>query len=315
MEFIRPNTNIDFVGKAKIATILSALLILAGLVSLVVKGGPSYGVDFSGGVLIQTRFAQPTDAKEIRDAIEGLNLEGVVVQHFGDTPNEFMIRARDTGVELSGFSHRFQAELEKIQGAGSVEIRRAELVGPQVGKDLRKKGVLAVLYSILGILVYVGWRFQFRYAAGAILALVHDVLVTLTFFSLLNKEIDLTVIAAFLTIIGFSVNDTIVIYDRIRENIGKFPKEDIRALVNRSLNETLSRTILTSGTVLLVVLALYFFGGAVIHDFAFAMLIGLVAGVYSTIYIATPYILLWEKKRPGGAQIAETAPEAAGRKG
>lgn len=316
MEFIKPGTNFDFVGKSKIAVLLSILIILAGLVSLVVKGGPNYGVDFSGGILIQTKFAQPTDAKQIRGAIQDLNLKGVVVQHFGDTPNEFLIRAQDTGADLSGLSHRVQAELEKVYGAGKVEIRRAEMVGPQVGKDLRKKGSLALLYSLLGILIYVGWRFEFRYAAGAIVALIHDVLVTLAFFSLLNKEIDITVVAAFLTIIGFSVNDTIVIYDRIRENIGKYPKDSMRQLINRSVNDTLSRTILTNGTVLLVVLALFFFGGAVIHDFAFAMLIGVIAGSYSTIYIASPILIFWEERRgkSGGAQIAEGTESAAGRK-
>lgn len=316
MEFIKPGTNFDFVGKSRIAVILSVLIILAGLVSLIVKGGPTYGVDFSGGVLIQAKFDRGTEPREIREAIQGMNLHGLVVQHFGDTPNEFLLRAQDTGIELSGFSHRVQAELEKAYGAGKVEIRRAELVGPQVGKDLRKKGVLAVLYSLIGILVYVGWRFEFRYAAGAITALIHDVLVTLTFFSLLNKEIDVTVVAAFLTIIGFSVNDTIVIYDRIRENIGKYPKDSMRQVINRSVNDTLSRTILTSGTVLLVVVALYFFGGAVIHDFAFAMLIGVIAGSYSTIYIASPILILWEERkgRSGGVQIAESAEGAAGRK-
>lgn len=315
MEFIKPGTHFDFVGKSKIAVILSILVILAGLVSLIVKGGPTYGVDFSGGVMIQAKFARPTEAREIRAAIEGLNLHGVVVQHFGDTPNEFMIRAQDTGVELSGFSHRIQEALEKVYGAGTVEIRRTEMVGPQIGKDLRKKGVLAVIYSLLGILVYVGWRFEFRYAFGAIVALIHDVLVTLTFFSLLNKEIDVSVVAAFLTIIGFSVNDTIVIYDRIRENLGKYPKDTLRQVINRSVNETLSRTILTNGTVLLVVLSLFFFGGAVIHDFAFAMLIGVIAGSYSTVYIASPILIFWEERRgkSGGAE-AGTVESSVGRR-
>jgi preprotein translocase subunit SecF len=171
------------------------------------------------------------------------------------------------------------------------------MVGPQVGKDLREKGMMAILYAMIGILVYVTWRFEFRFAVGAILALVHDVVITLGAFSLFNQEIDLPVIAAFLAIIGYSLNDTIIVYDRIRENMGKHSKDGLVRIVNRSINETLSRTILTSGTTLLVVAALFVFGGGVIHTFAFALLVGILIGTYSSIFVASPLLIFWDERR------------------
>jgi preprotein translocase subunit SecF len=175
-----------------------------------------------------------------------------------------------------------------------VEVRRAEMVGPQVGKDLRKKGLMAILYAMIGILIYITWRFEFRFALGAIIALIHDVLITLGIFSLLGKEINLPTIAAFLAIIGYSLNDTIIVYDRIRENMGKLARESFVTVINRSINETLSRTIITSATTLLVVLALFIFGGGVIHDFAFALLVGIIVGTYSSIFVASPILISWE---------------------
>jgi len=174
------------------------------------------------------------------------------------------------------------------------------MVGPQVGKDLREKGLLAILYAMIGILVYVTWRFEFRFAVGAILALAHDVMITLGAFSIFNLEIDLPVIAAFLAIIGYSLNDTIIVYDRIRENMGKYAKSGLTEVINRSINETLSRTILTSGTTLLVVVALFIFGGGVIHTFAFALLVGILIGTYSSIFVASPLLLFWEERKKGG---------------
>ncbi|HXV20426.1 MAG TPA: protein translocase subunit SecF [Desulfuromonadales bacterium] len=294
MELIRPDTNFDFVGKRNIAIIASCLLILAGIVSLVVKGGPAYGIDFAGGTLVQIKFTQDTSAGQIREALQDLDLRGVTIQQFGTQANEFLVRTQESSASLEGLSSKVQASLEKSYGAGKVEVRRTEMVGPQVGKDLRNQGVQALLVAIAGMLVYVSFRFEFRFGVGAVIALAHDVLVTLAAFSLLNREIDLTVVAAFLTIIGYSVNDTVVICDRIRENRGKHPKEGLIPLINRSINETLSRTIMTSGVTLLAVLALYFLGGSVIQNFALAMLIGMVAGVYSTIFIASPVIIYWE---------------------
>ncbi len=297
MQLIKPDVNFDFVGKRKAAIILSVVLILIGIVSLIVKGGPDYGVDFAGGTLIQVKFEQATEPAEIKTAIADLNLGSPVVQTFGESQSEYLIRVEQTTAELEGLSQKVQADLEKTFGAGKVDIRRVEMVGPQVGKDLRSKGLQAILYAMIGILIYISWRFEFRFAIGAIVALVHDVLITLGMFSVFGKEIDLPIIAAFLAIIGYSLNDTIIVYDRIRENMAKHNKESFSFIVNRSINETLSRTLLTSGTTLLVVLALFALGGGVIHNFAFAMLVGVIVGTYSSIFVASPILIFWQQKK------------------
>lgn len=297
MQLIKPDVNIDFVGKRKLALIFSIILILVGLGSLLVKGGPNYGIDFAGGTLVQVQFSQPTDAAAIKKAMAGLSLGNPVVQRFGDNQNEFLIRVEQASAELQGLSSQIQKALEATYEKGNVDIRRVEMVGPQVGKDLRSKGLKAIFYAMLGILVYISWRFEFKFAVGAIVALVHDVVITLGAFSVFGKEIDLPIIAAFLAIIGYSLNDTIIVYDRIRENLGKHNKESFPFVVNRSINETLSRTLLTSGTTLLVVLALFILGGGVIHNFAFAMLVGVLIGTYSSIFVASPVLILWQQKK------------------
>ena len=297
MQLIKPDINIDFVGKRKIALFVSIALILSGFASLVIKGGPNYGIDFAGGTLVQVRFAQPTDASAIKKAMKGIDLGSVVVQRFGDNQNEFLIRVEQSTAELQGLSVQIKNALEETYEKGDVDIRRVEMVGPQVGKDLRSKGLKAIFYAMLGLLAYISWRFEFRFAVGAIVALIHDVAITLGAFSLFNKEIDLPIIAAFLAIIGYSLNDTIIVYDRIRENSGKYNKEGFSYIVNRSINETLSRTLLTSGTTLLVVLALFILGGGVIHNFAFAMLIGVLVGTYSSIFVASPVLIFWQQKK------------------
>ena len=297
MQLIKPDVNFDFVGKRKLALIVSIALILIGLASLVIKGGPDYGIDFAGGTLVQVKFTQPTDAAAIKKAMTGLDVGNPVVQRFGDNQNEFLIRVEQTSSELQGLSIDIQNTLEKTYSKGNVEIRRVEMVGPQVGKDLRVKGLKAIFYAMIGLLAYISWRFEFRFAVGAIVALVHDVMITLGAFSVFGKEIDLPIIAAFLAIIGYSLNDTIIVYDRIRENLGKHNKESFPYIVNRSINETLSRTLLTSGTTLLVVLALFILGGGVIHNFAFAMLVGVVVGTYSSIFVASPILIFWQQKK------------------
>lgn len=297
MEIVNPDINFDFVGKRKLAMIFSWVLILAGIVSLVVKGGASYGIDFAGGTVVQVKFEKSTSAADIKDALASVDLGAVVVQQFGDESDEFLIRAQNTSAELEGLSQKVKGALEKAYGANQVDLRRAEMVGPQVGKDLREKGLLAIIWAMVGILIYITWRFEFRFGVGALIATVHDVLITLGAFSLFNKEIDLPIIAAFLAIIGYSLNDTIIVCDRIRENMGKHPKDGLAAIINRSVNETLSRTILTSGTTLLVVIALFIFGGGVIHNFAFAMLVGILIGTYSSIFVASPVILFWEGRK------------------
>ena len=296
MQLIKPDINIDFVGKRKLALIFSVVLILIGLASLAVKGGPNYGIDFAGGTLVQVQFAQSTDASAIKKAMADLDLGDPVVQSFGDNQNEFLIRVEQASGKLKGLSVQIQKALEQTYEKGDVDIRRVEMVGPQVGKDLRNKGLKALFYAMLGLLAYISWRFEFRFAVGAIIALVHDVMITLGVFSLFGREIDLPIIAAFLAIIGYSLNDTIIVYDRIRENSGKYHKESFSFIVNRSINETLSRTLLTSGTTLLVVLALFVLGGGVIHNFAFAMLIGVLVGTYSSIFVASPVLIFWQEK-------------------
>jgi preprotein translocase subunit SecF len=294
MELIKPNTNIDFVGKRVVAISLSLILILAGIVSLVIKGGPAYGIDFAGGSLVQVKFTKDTSAAKVREALKPLSIHGMTIQQFGPQPDEFLVRAQESSSELESLATKIQRTLETTYGTGKVEIRRAEMVGPKVSQSLRNKGLMAVLFSIIGMLIYITWRFEFRFGVGAVIALFHDVLITLALFSFLNKEIDLTIVAAFLTIVGYSVNDTVIVCDRIRENMAKYPKEKLEPVINRSINETLSRTVMTSGMTMLAVLALFLFGGSVIHNFAFAMMIGIIVGTYSSVYVASPVILFWE---------------------
>lgn len=304
MQLIKPDININFVGRRKLAILFSAVLILISMASLVIQGGPNYGIDFAGGTLAQVKFTEPTTATDIKKSLDVMDLGGMTVQQFGDDANEFLVRAQSSSTELQGLGQKIKASLEASYGSGTVEIRRVEMVGPQVGKDLREKGFKAVLFAMIAILIYITLRFEFRFAVGAVIALVHDVTITLGAFSLSGREIDLPIIAAFLAIIGYSLNDTIIVYDRIRENMGRYHKETFPVIINRSINETLSRTILTSGTTLLVVLALFIFGGGVIHNFAFALLIGVLIGTYSSIFVASPLLIFWQDYKQGRASEA-----------
>jgi preprotein translocase subunit SecF len=298
MELFRRDLHIDFVGWSKWALTLSGLVILAGLVSLVVKGGPNYGIDFLGGTMIQVRFQEAPSISKVRQAVLALGLGDTVIQEYGD-PREVLIRVEKSDVEAKGVSERVQKALGEAFGAGTFEVRRVEIVGPQVGEDLRRQALLALLYATLGILIYIAFRFEFRFGVAGVLALVHDVLVTLGAFSLTGREFSIPVIAAFLTIIGFSINDTIVVFDRIRENLKFRRREAFSTIVNSSINQTMSRTVLTSGTVVLVVVILFLFGGEVLRDFSFALLVGFISGTYSTIYIAAPILLYWSPQATG----------------
>ncbi|MEK6534900.1 MAG: protein translocase subunit SecF [Thermodesulfobacteriota bacterium] len=298
MEIIKTVTNYNFVRLMKPAVILSLAVIIIGIASLIWHGGPNYGIDFAGGTLIQIKFQNETPADKIRAAFKSIGFEGSVIQDFG--PKEVIVRTAESGTDAKGLTSRVEEALGAAFGKGAYEVRRIEMVGPKVGRDLTRKAILAIIFSWIGILVYVGVRFEFRYALGGIIALVHDVLVTVTFLSLFNKEFDLNIVAALLTIIGYSINDTIVIFDRIRENARKNTRQSLNDVINASVNQTLSRTILTSLTVFMVLVILFFFGGAVIHDFTFALLVGTVAGVYSTVFIASPIVLLFEKIKPTG---------------
>jgi len=293
MDFVRPDINFDFIGKRRIAMLLSLIAILLGVGSLVIKGGPLYGIDFAGGTLVQVRFSQAPGVGEVRDALAEKGMGSAVIQSQGEEAIAVRVKSEEGQSEtisdeiFSVISERFP-ELEP-----SLEL--VEMVGPQVGADLRRKGILSLVYAILGILLYITLRFQFRFALGAVAALVHDVLITVGVFSIMGIEFTLPIIAAVLTIIGYSLNDTIVVFDRIRENIRRHPKEKLAVVVNESINQTLSRTILTSGTTLLVVFCLFLFGGKVIHDFSFALLIGILVGTYSSIFIASPVLLFGGK--------------------
>lgn len=315
MEFIKAGTNFDFIRYKVVAPAVSAVVILASIFSLWAHGGPNYGIDFKGGILIQLKFHQKVDVGEVRDALSALGLRNLVVQRFGlEEEHEYLVRVEQVETDLDALSGKIEQSLKERYGADSLEVRRTEIVGPKVGAELRRKGFLAVLYSIVGILIYITWRFEFRFALGAVLALVHDAVITIGCFSVLNKEINLPEVAAVLTVIGYSVNDTIVVFDRIRENMRRIRRQALDKVVNSSINETLSRTLLTAGTTLVVVLALFFLGGPVIHNFAFALMVGIVIGTYSSIYVASPIVLFWdyakerlEKERTKGASARKAA--------
>jgi preprotein translocase subunit SecF len=303
MELIKPGTRIPFTHYRKTAIILSTIVNVMVLVVLVVRG-PLLGVDFAGGTMVQLKFQEKVTIAQIRQAFEKVNLTGVVVQDFGEPgSNEYLVRIDKTSGELGALGDQIRKALTDGFGANKFEVRRIESVGPKVGEDLRWRGTWSVIAAtvMMGVYIWIrfgtsfGARFGLLFGLGAVIALVHDVLVTIGALLLAHYEFDLTIIAALLTIVGYSVNDTVIVCDRIRENMRKIRRESLETIINTSINETLSRTIITVSTAILVLLALYFLGGAVIRPFAFALLIGFFSGVYSTIFIASPVILLWER--------------------
>ena len=340
MEFIKPNINIDFVGKRKIAYAVSFSMILISILSLVFHGGPKYGIDFVGGTVIQIKFPAPVTISDIKIGLAEMGMENSTIQTFGnETDHDYLIRTESPLQTDDSFSQKIKAAVQKTTGV-EPDIRRVEMVGPQVGKDLQEKAMFAIFYSMLFIAIYISGRFEFKWAAcatiagvlmggiyllsmlsitmailipmallitivlfwflnlkyamGAIISLIHDVVITVGCFSLLGKEFSLPIIAAVLSIMGYSLNDTVIVFDRIRENLKKHPKNTFISTINRSVNETLSRTILVSATTLVAVLALFILGGGIIHDFAFAMLVGILTGTYSSIYVASPILLAWQ---------------------
>jgi preprotein translocase subunit SecF len=343
MQLIKSDINIDFIGKQKMGFVLSIILILLSIGSLVVHKGPNYGIDFVGGTIIQIKFSEQVPVGKIRTGLSNIGFKDASVQNFGpDSENEFLIRTSNLEMTDKGLSQSIKDAVLASTGI-EPEIRRVEMVGPQVGKDLRTKALLAIFYSLLFITIYISGRFELKwvlsgvtagslmtavyflsvfnvgmawliaaalvitlalfwvlrlkYAMGAIVALLHDVLITVGIFSILNLDFSLPIIAALLTIIGYSLNDTIIVFDRIRENLkGLKSTESIPILFNKSINETLSRTILTSVTTLVVLFALYFLGGEIIHNFAFAMIIGVLIGTYSSVFVASPIVLAAYKK-------------------
>ena len=296
MEILKSDISIDFIGKKRGAMFLSLFFITIGIVLFIVKGGLNLGIDFSGGTLIQLQFKEKVSIDKIRSSFHQLGMGSSSIQQFG-SDKDILINTERFSEALEDLNVTVKNQLEKDFVQDSFEVVRVEMVGPKVGRDLREQAILSIFYALIGIIIYISWRFEFRFAVAAIIALIHDILVTTTFFLLFDKEFSLPIVAAFLTIIGYSLNDTIVVFDRIRENLRKIRKKNFEHIINFSINQTLSRTILTSLTTLIVVLALFFLGGEVIHDFSFALMIGVFVGTYSSIFIASPVLLVWEKQR------------------
>ena len=295
-------THIDFMSQRKLAFILSAVVLLSGIVSLVVNGGPKLSIDFKGGTLVSVQYTKAMDVESVRSAMANVNVDGQTfdfsreeIKHFG-SPEAVLVRVPHIEGAPENFAqkivdHLYTAFPESVPELKTDFILGKGTVTPKIGSELSGKAVMAIISSLGLILLYISVRFEFRFALGAIAALTHDVLITLGLFSLLSYEISLPIIAAFLTIVGYSLNDTIVIFDRIRENIKASKQDTYVNIVNRSMNESLSRTIVTSLTTFMVVLVLWLFGGEVIHNFALAMIIGVIVGTYSSIYIASPIVI------------------------
>lgn len=305
-EIIPRNLNIDFVGKRKILLSVSVLLTLATFVLMGTKG-LNYGIDFTGGAEVQFKFAKSFSISELRNTMEEAGYENLVVQQLGEpADNMFLAKFRGTESQLQGTAQRVEATMMQKMARSDFEIQRVDVVGPQAGSELRKSGFLSIFYALLCILIYVAIRFDYRYSPGAVLGLFHDAVMTIGVFIVLQKEFSLQIIAAILTVIGYSNNDTIIVFDRIRETMALHPNRGIEENVNRSINETLSRTLLTSLSTLFVVVALMVFGGSVLHDFAFTMFIGIIVGTYSSIFISSSCLILmtqWlERKKQKAAK-------------
>jgi preprotein translocase subunit SecF len=290
MKLFNKQPQFNFMDKRKIAMVVSGFLLVASIVLMVVRG-LNFGIDFTGGTLVEVGYPQAVELSEVRGHLEQAGYGDATVQQFG-TPRDILVRlAPREGVSDKTLSNDVFKALNTASGT-ELELRRVEFVGPQVGDELTEDGGLAMLYALIAISIYVMLRFEWRFSVGALIALVHDVLITIGLFSLLQMEFDLPVLAALLAVIGYSLNDTIVVYDRIRENFRKMRKGTPEMIIDSSLNQTLSRTLVTSLTTMLVLLALFFLGGEIIHGFAFALLIGVVVGTYSSIFVASVAVLL-----------------------
>ena len=284
MDIIKANTQIDFMRQRNLALIISAVILLVGVFSLFARG-INFGLDFTGGTLIEVAYPEPPELNELRSALTDSGFDDFTVQTFGSA-TDIVVRMPAEDDDESGADLSTRVLEALAAGDASIELRRVEFVGPQVGQELAEQGGLAMLYALIGILLYVSFRFQWRFAVGAVAALVHDVLVLVGVLSILQINFDLTVVAAILAVIGYSLNDTIVLYDRLRENFRVKRKGTPQELCNLSINQMLGRTLMTSLTTLLVLIALFYFGGEIIHAFAFALIVGVLVGTYSSIYIA-----------------------------
>jgi preprotein translocase subunit SecF len=293
MEIIRPGINLDFIGKMMPFALISAALTIMAL-GVIVFRGFHYGIDFDGGSLLQFHFQREMTVDQVRATLRTLDLEASEIQR-SEKDGDFLIRIPSSNEPLEQTRTRVLGAFQQELGEQGVELRRAEQVGPKVGRDLSRKALFAVISSALGILVYIWWRFGFRleFALAVVIADIHDVMLTLGLFAITGQEVTLTVLAAVLTVAGYSVNDSIVVLDRIRENLRARPRDSLVGVVNASLNETLSRTFLTGGSMIFSLLALIFFGGDVLRDFALALLVGVLAGTYSSLFVVAPIVLYW----------------------
>jgi len=298
LELIK-NTKIDFLGKRKFAFIFSSILSIIGIIAIVqiANGRANLGIDFAGGTAIQLKFEKSVNLHEVRKVLEDGGVKDFDLQDL-PTVNKILIRVKKTEQQLGQISDSITGIINQRLPANKYVVDSTTIIGPKVGGKLRADAAKAIAFAIVGILIYIAIRFKFNFAVGATIATFHDVLAVLGVFYLLGREINLILVTALLTIAGYSLTDTIVVFDRIRENLRMKVKESTETVMNISINEVLSRTIVTSFTVLLTSLALFFFGGEVIHDFALAMIMGVIIGTYSSIFVASPVVLIWGGKRP-----------------
>jgi preprotein translocase subunit SecF len=307
-QIIRPDIDLDFVGKRYFFVVLSSLINLAAII-LLITVGLNYGVDFVGGSVVQLQFKTATDGGHIRSALQPMGLGEVTVQDFGAAErHQYLVRFA-TVKNVGSLGKKLEAQLDKTYGAGAAQVLRVESVGAKVGRDLRRNGFMAVIFATVFMGLFIAWQFRgvsWSFGAGAVIALTHDVLVVVGALVISRLEFDLTTLAALLTVIGYSVHDTIIVSDRIREDAAKRRREPIAAIMNRAINETLSRTILTSGTAIAVLIALLTLGGPILRPSAFTLLVGFITGTYSSIYIAGPVVLFWEGKGGGKGRGAVT---------
>lgn len=298
MQIFRFDTHYKFMSKRKMAALFSAALILISIIAIALRG-LNFGIDFTGGTIVEVGYEKPVELPKVREQLAAGGFANASVQHFG-TSKDVMVRLMPQDETKAAEASKLAfAALSKVTDGGAAELRRVEFVGPQVGDELSEDGGLAILYTLIGILIYVGLRFESRLAIGAVLALIHDMIITVGVFALAQIEFDLPVLAAMLAVLGYSLNDTIVVYDRLRENFRKIRKGTPLEIADTSLNQTLSRTIVTSMTTLFVLLALFVFGGEIMHGFALALIVGIVTGTYSSIYVASNAALFLGLSREG----------------
>ncbi|MEZ0575891.1 protein translocase subunit SecF [Halodesulfovibrio aestuarii] len=336
LSIIKPDSKIDFIGLRKFTIALSLVIMLLGIGSLILQGGPKYGIDFSGGVLAQVNFKQAVAPQDIKDSLAGANLQGLSVQRFGEGDTDYLLRISSVGKADTRLPQILKKQFGQNMPNNVFSIERLDMVGPKIGADLRSAALEALYFAVLLIAIYISgrfeqrwftagimaaglatgmyvldlvgapkqmqvliamlltlgicWKLKLNYALGAVVALIHDVLITIGVLSILGKEFDLTIVAALLTIVGYSLNDTIIVFDRIRENIFQRSAPTYGEVINKAVNQTLSRTLLTSCTTLLVLVSLFFFGGGIIHDFALTLLVGVTVGTYSSIFVASPVL-------------------------